>query len=344
MKKKYYLEAVRIVAVLLVMYNHSALFMSFANQSGLEYVVSFFLSATCKTAVPLFYMVSGALLLGKNESFGDLFKKRIVRIIAVIVIFSFLYYVKLALRGYTEFAPITFLLRLPFDLAFLPYWYLYSYLGMLIILPILRPLAQNMSKNTVWYLLILQILTDSLQGTLSFFGRSTLCGYFNVSGLFQAVVFYPLLGYGFDKYFDETKFFGEKNLLRNMLYIIAVAITWAMVYKDYKNVGTYQEMYLGAWIPLLTVVLFLDVKILFWEERLPEKVKQILATVGGCVFGVYLLDGFIGTGGRMDVISRVLMPYVGYLPAFGVEILILFVMRAVLAWIMKKMPVLRKLI
>ena len=44
--------------------------MSFATQHGVQYAVSFFLSLVCKAAVPLFYMVSGALLLGKNESFG----------------------------------------------------------------------------------------------------------------------------------------------------------------------------------------------------------------------------------------------------------------------------------
>ena len=72
MKKKYYLEAVRITAVLLVMYNHSAPFMSFATQHGVQYAVSFFLSLVCKAAVPLFYMVSGALLLGKMKALGNL--------------------------------------------------------------------------------------------------------------------------------------------------------------------------------------------------------------------------------------------------------------------------------
>lgn len=344
MKRKYYLEAVRIIAMLLVMYNHSATFMSFANLDGIEYVISFFLSFTCKAAVPLFFMVSGALLLGKNESFKDLFTKRIVRIIAVIVIFSLLYHTKLAVRGYTEFAPLTILLRWPFDLTFLPYWYLYSYLGMLLILPILRPLAQNMPKNVFTYLIVLQIFTQSLRSTMGFFGFSTLCGYFNVSALFESIVFYPLMGYGLDQYFDEKKFFGERNILRNVAYAVAVAVTWAMVYKDYKNVGVYQEMYLATWIPLVTIVLFLDIKILFDEEKLSETAKKILVTVGGCAFGVYLLDGFLGTGGKMDFIYQALMPYIGYLPAFGVEILVVFAIRVALVWVMKKMPVLRKLI
>ena len=135
MKKKYHLEVIRILAILMVMYNHSAAFMSFSNQSGVEYAISFLFSMVCKGAVPLFFMVSGALLLGKNESGKDLFQKRILRMILVIVIFSFLYYMKLVLKGERPFAPFSFLLSLPTDLVYLPYWFLYSYLGVLTILP-----------------------------------------------------------------------------------------------------------------------------------------------------------------------------------------------------------------
>lgn len=344
MKKKYYLEAIRILAVLLVMYNHSAAYMSFATQSGLEYAVSFVLSLTCKVAVPLFYMVSGVLLLGKNESFKDLFKKRIVRIIAVIVIFSALYYMKMVLRGQTAFAPLAFLMNLPFDVIYLSYWYLYSYLGMLVILPILRPLAQNMSKNTVWYLIALQVIMESMMGTLSFFGYRTLCGYFGFGGLFQSVIFYPLIGYGLDKYMQEEKFLGHKNIMRNLAYVAVTVVAWRMVYVDFLNSGAYREMYLGTWVPMLAIVLFLDVKLLVKEERLSEKAKQILGVIGGCTFGIYLLDPFIGTGGKMDFIYQMFMPYVGFIPAFLIEIAVIFCVRVVLVWIMKKLPVLRKLI
>ena len=178
----------------------------------------------CKGAVPLFFMVSGALLLGKNESGKDLFQKRILRMILVIVIFSFLYYMKLVLKGERPFAPFSFLLSLPTDLVYLPYWFLYSYLGVLTILPILRPLAQNMSKNTFWYLIILQILLDCLKPTAWVLWGYGLCGYYNFSGLFQYVIFYPLIGYGLDQYFSETKFLTPKNIGRNLAVFVAAEI------------------------------------------------------------------------------------------------------------------------
>ena len=144
----------------------------------------------CKGAVPLFFMVSGALLLGKNESGKDLFQKRILRMILVIVIFSFLYYMKLVLKGERPFAPFSFLLSLPTDLVYLPYWFLYSYLGVLTILPILRPLAQNMSKNTFWYLIILLDIaglpeTDSM----GIMGSTDSAVIIILVGLFQYVIF-----------------------------------------------------------------------------------------------------------------------------------------------------------
>lgn len=298
MKKKYYLEAVRITAVLLVMYNHSAPFMSFATQHGVQYAVSFFLSLVCKAAVPLFYMVSGALLLGKNESFGELVRKRILRIVAVIVIFSLLYYLKFAVRGQASVTPIRFLLGLPFDVAFLPYWYLYSYLGILVSLPFLLPVGAEYAEKCI---LVSDCAADC-NGVLTDYTRlfryHTLCGYFSVAGVLQTTLFYPVIGFGLDRYLEEQSFFGWKNVLRNLAFLVVVVITWRLVYRDWQtNGGTYREMYLGVWMPLITLVIFIDLKLLFQREDLPEELKRFLSTVGSCVFGVYLLDGFIGAGG-----------------------------------------------
>ena len=264
---------------------------------------------------------------------------------AVIVIFSLLYYLKFAVRGQASVSPIRFLLGLPFDVAFLPYWYLYSYLGILVSLPFLRPLAQNMPKNAFWYLIALQIVTESLQITLGFFGYHTLCGYFSVAGVLQTTLFYPVIGFGLDRYLEEQSFFGWKNVLRNLAFLAVVVITWRLVYRDWQtNGGTYREMYLGVWMPLITLVIFIDLKLLFLREDLPGELKRFLSTVGSCVFGVYLLDGFIGAGGRMDVIYQKFMPYIGYLPAFLIEIFVLFWLRVALTLVMKKLPVFRRLL
>lgn len=73
-ERKDYLELLRVIAIFLVMYNHSPAFMSFQNQSGVEYGVSVFLSMLCKAAVPMFFMISGTLLLGKMRALARFLK------------------------------------------------------------------------------------------------------------------------------------------------------------------------------------------------------------------------------------------------------------------------------
>nr|WP_300820599.1 acyltransferase family protein [uncultured Acetatifactor sp.] len=153
-----HLEVLRIIAIFLVFYNHSAAFKVFETEHGMLYAISLLLSLLCKVAVPIFFMVSGALLLGKSEGAKELFQKRILRCVLVLVLFSYCYYMKLFLRGEIEFSVIGFLSSILQKEIFLPYWYLYAYLGFLLMLPILRPLAQNLGKGAVCYLIVLGIL------------------------------------------------------------------------------------------------------------------------------------------------------------------------------------------
>lgn len=125
---------------------------------------------------------------------------------------------------------------------------------------------------------------------------------------------------------------------------ILSGFTQMMVYKDYLSVGNYQEVYLGTWLSVPVIVIFLNTKLLFQEERLSERTKKILVSVGGCVFGCYLLGGFIGTGGRLDVIAGTLTPVTGMLPAYIIEIIIAFLIEVAVTLVLKKLPVFRKLL
>lgn len=343
-RKKYYLDALRIIAILFVMYNHSPAFLSFQIQSGVEYEVSLFLSMLCKAAVPVFFMISGALLLGKSESFADLFWKRIFKCVMVIVLFSFLYYMKLVLRGAAAFSLISFLKTIVQGVIFLPYWYLYSYLGFLLILPFLRGIAQIMTKQMVYYLILLQLVFGCILPVLGTLKGWWFCGYLSVASILDTVIFYPLTGYGIDRHISDTEYWNEKGILLNLSMVLVVIATRAMVAKDYLINGVYSESYLGYLIAVPALLLFLDAKMLFRAEWLPEKLQKVFPFLGDKVFGMYLLDGFIGTGGVMEIVFRTVSPFAGFLPAYGIEILCIFFIRLVGVTILKKLPVFKSLL
>lgn len=68
-------DLIRILAIFLVMYNHreTYIFYHHVPRMGLRYMLSMCGAAFCKCGPPLFFMVSGALILHKKESFRRIF-------------------------------------------------------------------------------------------------------------------------------------------------------------------------------------------------------------------------------------------------------------------------------
>lgn len=78
MKEKEYLlhiEAIRILAIFFVIFNHTAergffLFAMYPN-TDIQYWIYMGISVFCKFSVPMFLMISGALLADKEESLKE---------------------------------------------------------------------------------------------------------------------------------------------------------------------------------------------------------------------------------------------------------------------------------
>lgn len=94
-KRIIYIDILRIVACLMVIFNHTNErgFLLFLNDGqGIPSFVWHLLCATiCKNGVPIFFMISGSLLLNKDESLRDTYK-RLPRIIIDVLLFSLLYF------------------------------------------------------------------------------------------------------------------------------------------------------------------------------------------------------------------------------------------------------------
>lgn len=55
------------------------------TNNTIEYLISILFSILCKTAVPLFFMVSGVLLLNKDEVLLDVLKKGFLNMVSLFV-------------------------------------------------------------------------------------------------------------------------------------------------------------------------------------------------------------------------------------------------------------------
>lgn len=156
--KKSYLECLRIVAIILLIYNHT---------KGLGYDLyqrttdarscyrSVFMIPVCKTAVPIFLMISGATLLGKTEGYRALFFNRIVRYAGIILFWGTLQYLRYVRTGKEELSVGVWWYNVYSNPRLETYWFLYLYLGFLLLLPLLRKAAAGMREQDYRYLLAL---------------------------------------------------------------------------------------------------------------------------------------------------------------------------------------------
>ena len=151
----------RIIAVVMVVLNHSDLYYTYYTNtdSVLTFSVSLLLSCICRINVPLFMMITGALLIPKAESWSVIFKKRISRMLVVLVAFSALMYgLQCFAWNQDTFSAMAFVEKLLKNEIQTSYWYLYEYIGILMMLPFLGAIARNVDLDCMKYFLGLGLI------------------------------------------------------------------------------------------------------------------------------------------------------------------------------------------
>ena len=98
-------------------------------------------------AVPIFLMISGCTLLTKQDNIKKTFS-RVLRIGLALIVFSFVYEVYRFAAGQIQTLSIKrFLLFIYEQQTTMGYWYLYMYLGLLLMLPFLQKLFAAMQRQ-----------------------------------------------------------------------------------------------------------------------------------------------------------------------------------------------------
>lgn len=160
-QRKFYLDFLRVIAIVLVVFNHTPAFhFPVSEQADVSWTEFFMLciSIADKVAVPLFFMISGALLLPKKEALSTILKNRVLRMLIVLIIFL------LAQNAFFYFSETLTLKRAVVNILTggtpaWATWFLYGYLAFLLMLPLLRLLIDKMEAQHFLYLVVLHFIT-----------------------------------------------------------------------------------------------------------------------------------------------------------------------------------------
>ncbi len=340
-----YLDAMRILAILLVLFIHTGTRGSYLFQKltgSWTYWPALANGILCWTAVPLFFMTSGALLLGREESCGAVLR-RFFRFFLVLLLCSALQYYYLS-GGKLEQMHLWYYIQVTYYYYILDtYWFLYTYLGFLLTLPLLRRMASAMENRDFWYLLALYALLKLMHvGELLYWqGEYTL----NRSVvIFTAAdcVFYPLLGYWLHSRVEEEAFTGRRLLLLTAGSLAALGLCSVLFHHasaiGAPEPGDYYTSFL--YLPVLT--LFYAMRLLFLRHPPGERIAAVLRTLGACSFGVYLFENVFKR--LTEPVYKTLAPHLGRLPACWLWIAASYLVGCAAVWLLKKIPGLRRLL
>ena len=291
--KKIHIECLRILAIFFVIFNHTGTtgFQYYTTLNfSMKYILCSSLSVLCTVAVPLFFMISGALLLKKDESFKKILK-RITRIFFVLVLTSLFYYI-ISVDNFNQINIIDFISIVYTDTMTTPLWYLYAYLAFLFTLPFLRILAKNMKDNDFKYLIILSLLFSIGRSVIA-----SLTGYWlnnTFSILFiESTIYYPLIGYYIEHRLDIKKF---KKL--DMILILILLLTNIFVASSFnyfqilRSNNSLNQTFLSSFNSINAIIVYILIKLILNKIEMPIFLKKIVNLVGGCTFGIYLIEEF----------------------------------------------------
>ena len=140
--RNYNYDIIRMTAIIFVILIHSCGILQENLDIPSIKVLNIGLTSLVNTAVPLFVMLSGALLLGKEEPLGVFFRKRFSRILLPFVIWSFILYL-----GQHPPRSAAFLWEYPVALlsggVHEVYWFVYMIILLYLLTPVLRPAMRD---------------------------------------------------------------------------------------------------------------------------------------------------------------------------------------------------------
>jgi len=284
-----WIDLIRLVAIFLVVMIHVS--GQLTNVWGKipedQWIIADIYGGIARVAVPLFFMISGYLLLPRSESLGAFYAKRMTKILIPLVVWSLIY-----LGWYCGGHPNTCTPSLAWDLllrqgTYYHLWFLYSLLSIYLILPVLRLMIRpDTDKRILWYLIVLWLIFQPILTTAHRFWDFSI----KLSApLATGFVCFFVLGY----LLGEISLSRARILLSAIVWLISALVTIVGTYLLIRSSGQFDGFFYD--FVSLNVILASGAAFLLlrWiSEKMPftfPKVRTLTRILATSAFGIYLI-------------------------------------------------------
>ncbi|RJQ24455.1 hypothetical protein C4577_07790 [Candidatus Parcubacteria bacterium] len=303
---------------------------------------SFFFQNILRSSVPLFVMLSGALLLGKNESFSYFYSKRVVKVLFPWVGWTVVYVIWIYFFTETNVDSLPGFIKLFYTVLFSKFWFMPMIFGLYLLTPVLR----FVMKNKI-YLLAVFLGWFLFVSLLPVMGKVLSFNFFETQLSTVQFLGYFLLGY-----FLAGVNHNNKAVFYSFL-IFLVCFMLVSVVKSYffSSLVSKLSPYPYNFISPVTVFVSSSIFLIFkgvtgaFEEKISGKIQERVALIGGLTLSIYLAHQVIAESVNVLVPEiRLLIYSVNPLVSTLFWALIIFVLSVLLILMLKKVPGIRRVV
>lgn len=276
--REYAFDILRVISMIMVIIIHIAnvYCRSFGLISTKSYLISLIFNTICRVSVPIFFMISGTLLLDREFNKSK-YLKRVIKYVILIVVWDIIYLV-------WEY----FYLGITYDKLYMliidPYrahlWFLYTILVLYAIQPLLK-LIMDKSNNIVKTILLIVWIVLSLASMLN--------PYIAKSFTIFSYIGYFIIGkylYDFIKKYDLRKY----SLTLIIIMIICYSISIWMNYSLSIYLNQFYNLFFAYRTPFIMINSF-ALYILIISNYQQDSLNKLFIGLSDLSLGVYLIHG-----------------------------------------------------
>jgi surface polysaccharide O-acyltransferase-like enzyme len=332
-----YMDFLRIFAAFAVIVLHASapLLKKMAEGEPTQFMHGNLIDSATRWCVPIFFMISGALLLNSKRDFDLTFflKKRFDKILIPFLVFSVIYFY----INHKGFDITQFILKLANNAIASHLWFFYAMIAVYLFSPVLILFVKHSTQRINLFVLLVWFLFCSLFPFLNGLNPLFKINFFGPFGIYLG---YFLLGYVL-----FTRDFSKKE--RALIYILGVLSYFITFYGTFD----YTQARGGHFFPLFYTynspnVLMMSIAIfVFFKYQVNFKMKntKVLTKISSLTFGVYLIHPyFLGISMRNSQFNFLYNDHLLFtIPLIGLTV---FLISLILSYIISIIPIVKRVI
>lgn len=326
------LDTLRVASMILVIVIHVAncYCRDYAMISNSSYFFAVVFNALARVSVPIFFMISGALLIGKKHT-KEKYLSRIIRMTIILAIWTIIYYIWNIVYLENDPGNIISLLFVP-ERTLL--WFMYAIIALYIALPFISKMVKNLTKkeedlfimlwlifNGITYLVTI-ITGDKVIYPVPIISGAYYLGYFIIG-----YIIYNRVNKKKEKKYDLKKY--NKYLMLTFILSNIIIVIVTIIFSNINN--TYSDSlfaYKNIFLVLSSVSIYIYTLI-----NLKKEVK-ITKKIAPYSLGIYLVHGLILNILYYNIAFEKINSLIG-IPIFSI---ILFLLAYGIIYLIKKIP------